>query len=336
MWTRNRIKPKKRSRKYTNLPDSHESSRWGKQVKAVEAVSGNLSQKFIHVMDRDADAYWLFCQLKRSQSRFVVRLCHDRIVDEESERKMFDFFRATYPDKITRSVHLSKRIIKKNAPLKNSKRHPARKERIAHLTCHAKNVCIKRGQNCTSFKSQPKLLSEININIVHVYEPNPPAGESAVEWFLVTSESIETDQQIEKIVDFYRSRWVVEEFFKALKYRCRLEERFLGQANSWYKLLAFFIPIACQIYNLRNITSNSISGDSPILTKLQWKILEKRASQEGRRMVTIEDAKLEIANLGGHIKYAGLPGWLVLARGFEQLRLLEQGWLVSKKTNSPQ
>jgi hypothetical protein len=331
VWTRKRLKPKKRNRKNTNLPDSHETFRWGNQVKVVEELAGNLRQKFIHVMDRDADAYWIFCQLKRSQGRFVIRLHHDRTVEEETEIKLFELFRTTYPDKITRSVYLSKRIKRKNAPLKNSKRHPPRKARIAQLTCHAKNVCIKRGNHNTSFKSQPKLLPEINVNVVHVYEPDPPKGEIPVEWFLVTSEPIETDQQIERIVDFYRNRWVIEEFFKALKYGCRLEGRFFGEINTWYKILALFIPIACQIYNLRNLHLNSLIRNSfPILTKTQWKILEQRALREGRDMVTIADAKLEIANLGGHIKYAGLPGWLVLARGFEQLLLLEQGWLASK------
>jgi hypothetical protein len=28
---------------------------WGKQVKAVEEARGNLREKFIHVMDRDAE-----------------------------------------------------------------------------------------------------------------------------------------------------------------------------------------------------------------------------------------------------------------------------------------
>jgi hypothetical protein len=95
---------------------------------------------------------------------------------------MFEFFRASSPSTITRSAHLSKRIMKKNAPLKNSKRHPPCKKRTTHLICHAKNVCIKREKYNTSFKSQPKLLPEINANIVHGFEPHPPRDEGAVEW----------------------------------------------------------------------------------------------------------------------------------------------------------
>ena len=45
---------------------------------------------------------------------------------------------------------------------------------------------------------------------------------------------------------------------------------------------------------------------------------------------TIQDAYLAIAALGGHIKYSGKPGWLTLARGYEKLELLVEGWVAAK------
>jgi len=42
--------------------------------------------------------------------------------------------------------------------------------------------------------------------------------------------------------------------------------------------------------------------------------------------VTVKDAMLAVAGLGGHLRRNGDPGWLVLGRGMHDLLLLELGW----------
>jgi DDE family transposase len=66
---------------------------------------------------------------------------------------------------------------------------------------------------------------ELTLNVVRVWEPKPPRGAPAVCWMLYTSEPIDTAEQLLTIVDQYRSRWVIEEFFKALKTGCAFEKR---------------------------------------------------------------------------------------------------------------
>ena len=39
---------------------------------------------------------------------------------------------------------------------------------------------------------------------------------------------------------------------------------------------------------------------------------------------------LGIAGLGGHIRNNGEPGWIVLGRGFDDLLLIELGYLLAK------
>jgi hypothetical protein len=48
----------------------------------------------------------------------------------------------------------------------------------------------------------------------------------------------------------------------------------------------------------------------------------KRSWKTRRR---IRQAMLAVAQLGGHIKNNGDPGWLVLGRGYEELLVLEEG-----------
>ncbi|MEM7449045.1 MAG: hypothetical protein AAF355_12465 [Myxococcota bacterium] len=51
---------------------------------------------------------------------------------------------------------------------------------------------------------------------VHVVEPDPPEGEAPVQWTLCTSEPIDTEAQVLRVVDMYRARRCTEVFFKAL------------------------------------------------------------------------------------------------------------------------
>ena len=56
---------------------------------------------------------------------------------------------------------------------------------------------------------------------------------------------------------------------------------------------------------------------------------------------TVHDVLAAIAQLGGHIRNNGPPGWLVLGRGFDQLLTMEIGYLAarqefSEKTNTSQ
>ncbi len=44
-----------------------------------------------------------------------------------------------------------------------------------------------------------------------------PTGETPVEWFLLTNLPVDTPDEIAFVVDCYRGRWTIEEYFKALK-----------------------------------------------------------------------------------------------------------------------
>src|SRR5262249_59218279 len=58
------------------------------------------------------------------------------------------------------------------------------------------------------------LPDELRLSLVRVYEPEPPLGEEPVEWWLVTSEPVTSQEQVEAVVDWYRVRWKIEEDFK--------------------------------------------------------------------------------------------------------------------------
>lgn len=297
-------------------PVGWEAERWWSQIQLIENQIS--SGKSIHVMDREADIYSLFCQLQSRSTRFVIRLFQDRCLAEGEHKKIYQEIRSV-PALDEREVLLSKRV--KDPFLAQSKIYPSRAARKAILCVSAKSVVLQASQHIKGQRKEefPKQLS---VNVIRVFEKAPPRGRKAVEWCLITSEPIKTVQQIWKVVDVYRRRWVIEEFFKALKTGCRLETRLFASLDAWEKLVSLYLPIACSLFNLKNLTMQALNFFNPT----QWEILKILSKKYSLPMTSIEEAQLLIARLGGHIKYSGPPGWIVLAKGYHELLSMEVGW----------
>jgi hypothetical protein len=80
--------------------------------------------------------------------------------------------------------------------------------------------------------------------LVHVFEKRPSAGEPAVEWLLLVGLPVDTPDAIAYVVAYYRDRWTIEEFFKALKTGCQYERRQLESAKALLNALTIFAPVA--------------------------------------------------------------------------------------------
>ena len=152
-----------------------------------------------------------------------------------------------------------------------------------------------------------------------------------IEWYLYTSEPIETTEQLLAIVDYYRARWLIEEYFKAIKQGCDFEKRQLQDYEGLVNLLATFAPIA---YRLLLIRQAARDPDPPpaldVVSQDELDVLRKLGRRKLPASPTASDVYLAIAALGGHIKYNGDPGWLTLSRGLQRLATLTEGWVAAK------
>lgn len=312
-----RRKPR-RTEASRRAPDK-ESARWLRLALAAEARAQHPA--VVHVMDREADAYELLAALASRGRRFVVRVRYDRQAqgDDGQWASLFETMTAA-PLMLEREVMLSRRS--KHRPLGPRKVHPPRRGRQARLTVSAATVTLQRPtRRCE------QLPPTLQVNVVRVHEIAPPPGEPAVEWRLITTEPIATAEDVVRVVDYYRARWVVEEYFKALKRGCRYEQRQLEGRISLLNALALFVPIAWRLLLVRTL-ARSPAPDlaSQVLTVTQVAVLEHMLKRPLGATATAVDALLAIAQLGGHIKNNGWPGWEVLGRGYEDLLMLEAGW----------
>ena len=288
-----------------------EGRRW---LRAVQTVESRVASRFrcIHVADREGDMFELMAGAAEVDASFVIRATYDRrIIEDDEDARLHDPLMRVKPA-ITRTIQISKRG--KSLTPKMTRKYPVRGSREAEVAMAGTTVTLvrpyERGHG-----------PDLEVNIVRIWEPKPPAGEDPIEWLLYTSEAIESADDLERIVDIYRARWTIEEYFKALKTGCAMEKRQLESFDTLTNAVCIFAPIAWRLLLVRSVAR--AAPDEPaarVLSPTQIRILELKLKCTVR---TAKDAFLAVARLGGHLKQNGEPGWQTLARGFEELLIGE-------------
>lgn len=324
-------KPKTRTTKTRHRTHNDtESARWLLQMQRVDDAMRDSATTVLHVMDREGDDYGLLVDAMAQGRRFVIRMCHDRLVapggdDDPSARKVRALFAAQLEGGCERWVWLSAR---NGRQPRQQKVHPSRRGRAARLTFAARTVELRRPD------SQPTHLPlTLALNVVRVWEPDPPVGEAPVEWVLLTSEPIATIADVLRVVDAYRARWCVEEFFKAIKTGCAYEQSQAEDYETLQKLLWLKIPIAINLLRLRDLAGHTPEAvATPQNTGLEPEALQVLAAERRptQGALTIVGVLYAIARLGGHLRNNGPPGWIVLTRGMQALQLRAEGWRLAK------
>jgi hypothetical protein len=292
-------------------------------------------ENVVHIMDREADDYWLFHNLARDGHRFIIRARasgkRTRMLVDDDFRQLHEAV-ASLETTVERDVKLSKR--RKKGSEVHDRIHPPRESRLTRLSIAARALTLKRPKRHpkqSKARRASTMAPTIRLNVVRVWEPTPPPGEEPVEWVLLTNDPIDTVEQILKIVDRYRARWTIEEYFKALKTGCAYESRQLADYDSLANALAVFAPIACTLLDLRSEARRT--PDAPaelVLTKSQLDVLRVMGRMPLPEAPTQRQALLAVAALGGHIKWNGEPGWQTLGTGYRELLTLTAGWEAAK------
>jgi hypothetical protein len=300
--------------------------RWLDRIREVEAlpfVEGQL----LHVADREADDYELLAEILALRGRFVIRSSHNRRLCEGHEKEHLRELLIEAKVVSERRFQISTRSVKNRGP-DSLRTHPAREGREAQVEIAVAKATVKRPR-CEKTRGLPE---GVEINVVHVRELSPPPGEPAVDWLLLTTEPVATSEQAERVVDIYRTRWLIEEYFKALKTGCAYEKRQLASLRALTNALALFAPIAWRHLLIRSqAQQNSQAPATTIFSEDELYVL--RAKARRRRLPedpTVEDAYLSLAGLGGHLKRNGPPGWKSLSDGYDCLMKWMTGFYLAK------
>ena len=295
---------------------------------AIGAAASHIEElRPIYVMDREADAFALFASLIAKGRDFVVRVASDRWVNEYdgAAPEMLRTIAARAPIALTREVKLSRRTGVGKA-LGARRRHPPREGRDAQLCIRACSIVMPRPR-----KLHDSLPAALSIQLVQVVEENPPAGTEAVEWLLFTTLPVRSAEQVAAVIDTYRARWTIEEYFKALKSGCNYEKRQLESRHTLLNALGILAPLAWRLLALRSVADDSTTPASAVLDADEIHVLRKLSHDVklGDRP-TAAQALYAIAGLGGHFPQNGRPGWKILWTGFQKLLDRVEGYRLAR------
>jgi hypothetical protein len=297
------------------------SERWRRSVQTVAASCPEACQ-MVHVMDREADDYGLWDVVLNVGHELLVRGCQMRRTkrDQTTDPAVFDV-RQGLVTVAHRSVRLSRRG--GGRPPASRQSHPDRDERAAKLEVRVGSATFIRPANYPA-----SWREEIMLNIVHVGEVGAPDDCEPVDWLLYTTLPVDTDEKALRVVDIYRRRWIIEEYFKALKTGCAAEALQLESARTLSKMIAVLVPAAWKLMALRTLSRDDRDiPASAVVDEVEIAVLRsKPAGKSLSESPTVAEICAAVARLGGHLKQNGRPGWAVLHRGLQRLQSLAAGW----------
>ena len=89
--------------------------------------------------------------------------------------------------------------------------------------------------------------------VVYVSEVSPPPrGEKPIDWMLLTNEPVHNSEDAWRVVGWYERRWVIEEYHKAMKTGCRIEDLQFTAVERLQPANALLLAVALTLLNLRD------------------------------------------------------------------------------------
>ncbi len=303
-----------------------ESQVWERSVQAIGQPPAGV--QWIHVGDRYSDMFPFLSLCRQTHCDFVVRAAQDRCVDLLVEQADAPVPRRSHhkrpPDQPPQQ-HLFEVVGGWSAQGQQELELPASKQskaRTAHLTISFGSVRL-----LPPLSQQASSLRPLVVWVVHVWEPEPPEGVEPVEWVLLTSVPVQTVEQAWERVDWYRGRWIVEDYHQGLKTGCRIEQRQIQSYESLRRLLGLLAPAAVRLLQVRAAARQY--PEQQALQVLPTEVVQVVAAKAGlpAAQLTAQQCWYTIARFGGYLarKGDGPPGWKTLWRGWLQVQTLLEG-----------
>jgi hypothetical protein len=318
----------KRQRLRRTPIEQKESMRWLTGLREARKVAAKLPQaQCICVNDSEADIYELFAEPRgesdASAVHWLIRACHDRTVTDEPSgsshlREQVMNAAVLYELDLRIRQRESMTTVEKRA------RRLSRPARQAHVQVRAATVTLRPPRR------EDRALPAVTVNVVLVSEPNPPAGEEAVEWILVTTLPIETPEQARLVVEYYCVRWNIEILFRTLKSGCRIEWRRFEHVDRISRCLALYLIVAWRTLFVCRMGRECPDADCETLFEpCEWKavwVAVHRKEPPAKKPRLSEMVHL-VATLGGYIERPkSEPGPQTVWTGLQRMYDLAWAW----------
>jgi hypothetical protein len=312
---------KKKEHSAARLKRKRESDVWGIVIDQVgrppEAV------EWIHVLDRGGDNFEVYCHLLQQRSGWVVRAAklNRNILAGPAEQPL------QLADYLPQLEVIGSYELKLRARPQQPARTAKLEVRVGSIKMpvpHHKSPWVR------ALDPEP-----IAMNVVYVVEVDPPTGVEPISWVLLTSLPVDTFAQAWTVIEYYEARWLVEEYHKALKTGCRVEDRQLKTKGRLEAMVGLLSVSAVRLLQLKSLARSSPDIPAQRVVPRVWLQILKAARKGLHRVhdLTVGQFYREVAKLGGFLgrKSDGEPGWITIWRGWEKLNNFVHGVTLASK-----
>ena len=294
-----------------------ESRRWIETANAAKPVLGGAAM-VTAIGDRESDIFAAYASVPERQFQVIARSMHDRkLADGNSLYAASDRLTVVAEDCI---------VVPARAQ---------RAERLAHLELRFAPVALARPQT----RLLRHLPDSVPLMLVDVREVDAPAGTQPLHWRLLTSHTVASVQDAWRIVECYKRRWLIEQFFRVLKTQgFRIEDSQIATADRLIKLVAIAAKAAVITIQLlqardgrdRQPARLAFNADEVATLAALNQDLEARSRRlrNPHPPDTLAWAAWIIGRLGGWDGYPSSkpPGPITMKHGLEYFHAVAVGW----------
>lgn len=313
VWNRTGGKAKDRQLKPTK---QKESQRWIDGTQRAGEVLAEAASR-IGLSDREGDIYEHFALCPENMNQ-IVRACQNRRIETDEEEQIGLLF--SYVDSLPEQGRFSVDI----------PAAPGRKARHSELAVRFSCVALRKPKNGAA----ADLPETIALTMVDVRETSAPPEGKPIHWRLLTTLPVTDLAAARRVVDLYRMRWVIEEYFHALKTGgFDIEAADIADPKVMIRLVAAVAVAAVTVMQLvkardgttgQNLLEVFEADDQPILEAISAKLEGKTARQKNPYpQGSLAFAAWVIARLGGWDGYYGKPGPKTMRLGLEDFQRIK-------------
>jgi hypothetical protein len=312
---------KRQARKQAPIEEK-ERMRWLTGLRQARTVAQELPKvQCICVADSESDIYEVLAEPRGEVPvQWLIRAGHDR-ASSASGKHLRDHVLTT---PVWYEVELLIRGRRAKTAVEDRARRQNRETRTAHVEVRAARLTLR-----PPYRPDRKLPA-VTVNVVLVREPNPPPGETPVEWLLVTTLPIDTLEQVRTIVASYCVRWSIELLFRVLKSGCRLEGRLFEHVDRVLPCAALYLMVAWRTLFVCRMGRSCPDVDcEAIFEPSEWKAVWVAVHRQPppQKIPRLADMVHLIASLGGYVGGAqSEPGTQTLWIGLQRTYDLAWAW----------
>lgn len=294
---------------------TRESRLWSRAVQACPAAPAD--KRWVDVCDRGADLFEFLATEVRLGRACLVRSMHNRSIrighDGQGKQTLLHNYLRTLP--AVGAAH-AKEIYDRSLETERTAKLCVSYAAVELLPPH-----VKKGE----YENQP-----IRTWAVRVWEESAPSKGTKLEWFLLCLDPVTNVTEAWQKCGWYGCRWMVEEYHKAKKTGCQVEDLQFRTEQALQPMIGLLSVTAVMLLNLRQAARRPDAKErkaTDVVAPIYEEVLRGHRYKKPRHEMSVYEFYMAVARLGGHMnrKADGFPGWLTLWRGWQKLESMVAG-----------